>query len=80
MKIASLALPLALLTTGPGFVRAQGADADLATEVFLSHFQKEFDAAVVTTDPLLEFGAVYVALFHPLVTMRQHTLRSIFPD
>ena len=67
-KIASLALPLALLTTGPGFVRAQeeGADADaLATEVFLSHFQKDFDAMVATTDPLLEFNAVYVALSHP---------------
>ena len=67
-KIASLALPLALLTSGPGFVRAQdGADdADaLATEVFLSHFQKDLDAMVATTDPLLEFGAVYVALSHP---------------
>lgn len=67
-KLAFLALPLALLTTGPGFVRAQeeGTESDaLATEVFLSHFQEDFDAMVATTDPLLEFGAVYVALSHP---------------
>ena len=66
-KTAPLAMPLALLTSGPGFVRAQeGAEADaLATEVFLSHFQKDFDAMVATSDPLLEFGAVYVALSHP---------------
>jgi len=61
-KIASLALPLLL----PHFVQAQEEDADaLATEVFLSHFQKDLDAMVATQDPLLEFGAVYVALSHP---------------
>lgn len=68
MIIVPVALPL-LLSSSLGVGAAAPAVAapnGIAIEAFLKEFQPAFDA--MTADPpppFVDFGAIYVALFHP---------------
>ena len=71
--MAPVAPPLLLLSSFLGVMgreqpAAAAAAADpRATELFLAEFQEALDAMTATDPPppLVEFGAVYVALSHP---------------